>query len=59
MISPDELSELLATLYAALLQPEKWQVFVDQLSRLTKISWGYLIHRQRESWRGDIGRGRL
>lgn len=43
MISTEDLSELLATLYAAPLEPEKWQVFFDQLSRLTKISCGYLI----------------
>jgi DNA-binding CsgD family transcriptional regulator len=43
IISTVELSELLATLYAAPLQPDKWQVFFDHLSRLTKISCGYLI----------------
>jgi DNA-binding CsgD family transcriptional regulator len=43
MISTEELSELLATLYAAPLQPEKWQAFFDHLSRLTNISSGYLI----------------
>ena len=43
MISTADLSELLATLYAAPLQPEKWQEFFDLLSRLTKISSGYLI----------------
>jgi DNA-binding CsgD family transcriptional regulator len=43
MISPEELSELLGSLYAAPLQPEKWQVFFDHLSRLTKISCGYLF----------------
>jgi DNA-binding CsgD family transcriptional regulator len=43
MISTEELSQLLATLYAAPLQSEKWQAFFDHLSRLTKISSGYLI----------------
>lgn len=43
MISPEELSELLGSLYAAPLQPEKWQIFFDHLSRLTNISCGYLI----------------
>jgi DNA-binding CsgD family transcriptional regulator len=43
MISPEELSELLGSLYAAPLQPEKWQVFFNHLSRLTNISSGYLI----------------
>jgi DNA-binding CsgD family transcriptional regulator len=43
MISTEELSELLATLYAAPLQPDKWQIFFDHLSRLTKISSGYLM----------------
>ena len=43
MISTEELSELLAILYAAPLQPEKWQIFFDYLSRLTKISSGYLM----------------
>jgi hypothetical protein len=43
MISTEELSELLVTLYAAPLQPEKWQAFFDHLSRLANISSGYLI----------------
>jgi DNA-binding CsgD family transcriptional regulator len=43
MISTQELSQLLATLYAAPLEPEKWQVFFDQLSRLTKNSTGCLM----------------
>ena len=43
MVSTEELSRLLATLYAAPLQPEKWQIFFNQLSVLTKISSGYLI----------------
>jgi DNA-binding CsgD family transcriptional regulator/PAS domain-containing protein len=43
MISTQEISELLATLYAAPLEPEKWQVLFDHLSRLTKISTGILM----------------
>ena len=43
MISAFELSKLLASLYAAPLEPDKWQVFFDHLSRLTKISNGYLM----------------
>lgn len=43
MISTEELSELLAILYAAPLQSDKWQIFFDHLSRLTKVSSGYLI----------------
>jgi DNA-binding CsgD family transcriptional regulator len=43
MISTEDLSELLATLYAAPLEPQKWQVFFDRLSRMTKISSGYFI----------------
>jgi DNA-binding CsgD family transcriptional regulator len=43
MISTEELSELLATLYAAPLEPEKWQVFFNRLCALTNISSGYLI----------------
>jgi DNA-binding CsgD family transcriptional regulator len=43
MISSEELSKLLGSLYAAPLQPEKWQVFFDHLSRLIKVSSGYLI----------------
>lgn len=43
MISTQELSQLLETLYAAPLQPEKWQAFFDHLSQLTNISCGYLI----------------
>ncbi|HEY1985201.1 MAG TPA: hypothetical protein VGG85_07330 [Terracidiphilus sp.] len=43
MIDTEELSQLLANLYAAPLQPEKWQIFFDHLSRLTKISSGLLM----------------
>jgi len=43
MISTEELSELLATLYAAPLEPEKWQAFFDRLCALTNISCGYLV----------------
>jgi hypothetical protein len=43
MISTQELSSLLATLYAAPLEPEKWQVFLDHLCALTNISSGYLV----------------
>ena len=43
MISTKELSALLATLYAAPLEPGKWQVFLDQLCALTDISSGYLV----------------
>jgi DNA-binding CsgD family transcriptional regulator len=43
MISTEELSELLATLYAAPLEPEKWQVFFYRLCALTNISCGYLV----------------
>jgi DNA-binding CsgD family transcriptional regulator len=50
MISTEELSELLATLYAAPLEPQKWQVFFDRLSRLMNISSGYFIS-------GSLNRG--
>jgi DNA-binding CsgD family transcriptional regulator len=43
MISTKELSELLAILYAAPLEPQKWQAFLDHLSSLTNISSGYLV----------------
>ena len=43
MISAEELSGLLASLYAAPLQPEEWQAFMDRLCGLTEISCGYLI----------------
>jgi hypothetical protein len=43
MTSTKELSTLLATLYAAPLEPEKWQVFLDHLCALTNISSGYLV----------------
>lgn len=43
MISNREMSELLAKLYAAPLQPEKWQLFFDHLSKLTRISTGCLM----------------
>jgi DNA-binding CsgD family transcriptional regulator len=42
MVSLQEYSGLLASLYAAPLQPEKWQEFFDHLSRLTKLSIGTL-----------------
>jgi DNA-binding CsgD family transcriptional regulator len=42
MVSVQEYSELLACLYAAPLQPAKWQQFFDHLSRLTKLSIGTL-----------------
>lgn len=43
MISHEELSSLLAALYAAPLEPEKWQEFMDRLCALIDISCGYLI----------------
>lgn len=39
----DSLRELLPVLYAAPLDPTRWQVFFDRLSQLTQISSGYLI----------------
>ncbi|MGD0443112.1 MAG: helix-turn-helix transcriptional regulator [Edaphobacter sp.] len=43
MISTVELSDLLADLYAAPLEPEKWQAFFDRLCRLTNIASGFMI----------------
>jgi DNA-binding CsgD family transcriptional regulator/PAS domain-containing protein len=43
MISTVELSDLLADLYAAPLEPEKWQAFFDRLCRLTSIASGFMI----------------
>jgi DNA-binding CsgD family transcriptional regulator len=43
MISVEELSQLIAVLYAAPLEPEKWQVFFDQLSCHLRVSTGILI----------------
>ncbi len=43
MTSTKELSSLLETLYAAPLEPQKWQSFLDQLSTMTDISSGYLV----------------
>jgi DNA-binding CsgD family transcriptional regulator len=43
MISTGELSELLTTLYAAPLEPDKWQIFFDRLCVLANISCGYLV----------------
>ncbi len=43
MTSTKELSSLLETLYAAPLEPQKWQSFLDQLSTMTNISSGYLV----------------
>jgi DNA-binding CsgD family transcriptional regulator len=57
MISTEDLSELLATLYAAPLQPEKWQVFFEHLSRLTKISSGYFISGSQSGYEVLAGGG--
>jgi DNA-binding CsgD family transcriptional regulator len=43
MISTSELSELVATLYAAPLQPEKWQAFFDGLCALTNVASGFMV----------------
>jgi DNA-binding CsgD family transcriptional regulator len=43
MISTSELSELVATLYAAPLQPEKWQAFFDSLCALTNVASGFMV----------------
>jgi hypothetical protein len=43
MISTVELSDLLADLYAAPLQPEKWQTFLDRLCALTNVASGYMM----------------
>ena len=43
MISTEELSELLVTLYSAPLEPQKWQSFLDRLCCLTNIASGYLV----------------
>jgi DNA-binding CsgD family transcriptional regulator len=43
MVSSEDLSELLAILYAAPLEPQKWQAFFDRLCTLTNISCGYLL----------------
>ena len=48
MASTKELSELLATLYAAPLEPAMWQVFFDRMSALTKVSCGYLMTSNRD-----------
>ena len=43
MILAKELSNLLACLYAAPLEPQKWQSFLDLLCSHTDISSGYLV----------------
>jgi DNA-binding CsgD family transcriptional regulator/PAS domain-containing protein len=43
MISTVELSDLLADLYAAPLQPEKWQTFLDRLCALTNVASSYMM----------------
>src|ERR1700734_1945266 len=43
MISTEELSSLLATLYAAPLEPTKWHAFLEHLCSLTNIDSGYLV----------------
>ena len=43
MISTVELSDLLADLYAAPLQPERWQAFFDRLCALTNVASGFMV----------------
>ena len=43
MISTEELSELLATLYSAPLEPQKWQSFLDRLCCLTNTASSYML----------------
>ena len=43
MTSAHDLSVLLAALYAAPLEPEQWQVFLDHLCSLTSIDSSYLV----------------
>jgi DNA-binding CsgD family transcriptional regulator len=43
MISASELSELVAILYAAPLQPEKWQAFFDSLCAHTSVASGFMV----------------
>jgi DNA-binding CsgD family transcriptional regulator len=43
MISNAELSELLAELYAAPLEPHRWQSFLDRLCALINTQTGYLV----------------
>lgn len=43
MISNAELSELLATLYSAPLEPDNWQLFLQRLCVLTECSMGVLL----------------
>jgi DNA-binding CsgD family transcriptional regulator len=43
MTSAQELSLLLASLYAAPLEPEKWQVFLNHVCALTNTSSGYMV----------------
>lgn len=43
MISTKDLSELLANLYAAPLEPQKWQTFLDRLCVLTNVASSYMI----------------
>ncbi len=57
MFSTEELSELLATLYAAPLQPEKWQIFFEHLARLTKISSGYFVSGSQSGYEVLAGGG--
>lgn len=43
MLSAVELSGLLLDLYAAPLQPERWQMFFDRLCALTDIASGFMV----------------
>ncbi len=43
MISTEHLSELLANLYAAPLEPQKWQSFLDRLCALTNTASSYMV----------------
>jgi len=43
MISTVELSDLLADLYAAPLEPDRWQAFFDRLCTLTNVASGFMV----------------
>lgn len=54
-----ELSSLLATLYAAPLEPERWQIFLDRLCALTNTACGYMVSIRPEDGNVLLGGGGL
>jgi len=59
MILIEELSSLLGILYAAPLDREKWQVFLDRLCALTETACGYMVSIRPDEGNVLLGGGGL